>query len=235
MPWLWRYRIQPHLVRKNIWSQLSNGSDRKITYALLIDLYREVQADKISRRDRKRLKIGDDAFIYGEIDFLSFAFILDKVKPQAGEIFYDLGSGAGKAVIAAALSFDFVKSVGVELLPGLCAVANEQISKAHTLVKSQNKTLSDTYLARLSRIEIINVDLQQCDFSEANIVFINATCFGYGMWEKVQEKLNSLQSGSRIIVTTKKIQHENFQLLNSDQELMSWGMNSVQIYQKIFA
>jgi hypothetical protein len=38
---------------------------------------------------------------YGEVDFHSLAVLLEKVDPAAGEVFVDLGSGTGKAVIAA--------------------------------------------------------------------------------------------------------------------------------------
>ena len=46
------------------------------------------------------------------------------------QIFYDLGSGCGKAVVAAALSsrVRFLKCVGIELLPSLCFCASAVVS-----------------------------------------------------------------------------------------------------------
>ncbi len=46
------------------------------------------------------------------------------------QIFYDLGAGCGKAVVAAALSnrVRFLKTVGIELLPSLCFCASAVVS-----------------------------------------------------------------------------------------------------------
>lgn len=41
------------------------------------------------------------SLVYGEIDFFSFAAIMEKVEPQPGELFVDLGHGTGRAVVAA--------------------------------------------------------------------------------------------------------------------------------------
>jgi precorrin-6B methylase 2 len=235
-PWLWRYKIKPYKDRKNLWLQLNTHPDSeryKRVLCLLIMLYRKENPARISQQERKRLKIQDSAFIYGEIDFFSFRIILDKVKPQAGEIFYDLGCGAGKAVFSAVLNFDLSQAIGIELLPGLCQLANKQIKKAEAIIKTQYQEYSADYLEQLSRIQIINTDLLNCDLTQADIIYINATCFDETLWEKVQKKLLSLKIGSRIIVITKKIRHEYFELLQQSLELMSWGMNSVNIYKKI--
>ena len=152
-------------------------------------LYCRTNSESISRSERNRLKIDEDDFIYGEIEFASFVGVLEKLSLQSGGIFYDLGCGAGKAVLAAALNFDLSKSVGIELLPGLCEVANEKIQQAILILQSVKNELTDLYLKRLASIQIINADLHQCDIAEADIVFINATCFGYTNWEKIKEKL----------------------------------------------
>ena len=196
-------------------------------------LYCRTNSESISRSERNRLKIDEDDFIYGEIEFASFVGVLEKLSLQSGGIFYDLGCGAGKAVLAAALNFDLSKSVGIELLPGLCEVANEKIQQAILILQSVKNELTDLYLKRLASIQIINADLHQCDIAEADIVFINATCFGYTNWEKIKEKLLTLKIGSHVIVTTKKIQHDHFQMVSESFELMSWGMNSLNIFKKI--
>jgi hypothetical protein len=41
------------------------------------------------------------SLVYGEIDFFSFAAIMEKVNPAPGELFVDLGHGTGRAVVAA--------------------------------------------------------------------------------------------------------------------------------------
>ncbi len=210
-----------------------NGKNFKNILTLLLTLFQSVKGTSISLKDRHKLKIQDDAFVYGEIDFLSFMFILDKVKPQVGEVFYDLGSGAGKAVFTAALNYDLSRSVGIELLPGLSEQSKKLIEDTRNLVKLQFANFNDLYSKRLSSIEIINADLLKCDFTDADIIFVNATCFSETSWEKILEKFLSLKSGSRVITTSKTILDPAFQLVESELELMSWGMNSVYIYKKI--
>jgi hypothetical protein len=41
------------------------------------------------------------------------------VNPAPGGIFYDLGSGTGKAVFAARFVCDFARCIGIEILDGL--------------------------------------------------------------------------------------------------------------------
>ena len=214
---------------KNLYSKIRKRQRYAITRRLLTRLYDGINSTEMSRKERHRLNMDADDFTYGEISFVSFVKILARVQPQSNEIFYDLGCGAGKAILSAALNFDLTKMVGIELLPGLCQLANEKIEQAKSLVKN-----NDFYLKKLANIKIINDDFHHCDISESDIVFINATCFGYTAWEKIQEKLLSLKVGSRIIVTTKSIDHDDhFLYLLQRFEWMSWGMNSVNTYKKI--
>src|SRR5688572_13264871 len=84
-PWLWRYKIKPFLSHRQLqkklklyphWKQLIK------TEYFLFDLYKGLNTNGISKEERTRLGIDDDAFVYGEIEFLPFYSILDKVKPK---------------------------------------------------------------------------------------------------------------------------------------------------------
>lgn len=191
-------------------------------------LYEMCEPAKLSRDERKRLGWEEDAYIYGEIQFLPFFALLAEVKPKPTEVFYDLGSGAGKAVFAAALCFDFLKLYGIEKLPALSQLANTQIKKAKMLAEE------DAHLSqRFSHIQFINEDFLDCDFSDGDVIFIAATCYSYPTWDKLMTKLAYLKPGSRVIVATKKITHPQFQLISVSEECMSWGVNSVYIYTKV--
>ena len=232
----WHSHIRPFFEKIFIKRYFENHPCKKRlkkTLRLLISLYKGINSGYISFQERERLAIQDSAFIYGEIDFSSFFTILDKVKPQPREIFYDLGCGSGKAVFAAALFFDLSKAYGIELLPALYTIANNQIEKAKNLIKLYDKNLAETYFNRIYCIQFINDNFLNCNISDGDIIFINATCLDYYTWEAIVEKLLLLKCGSRVIVTTKKIPHDQFNLLHQTRELMSWGMNSVNIYIKI--
>lgn len=233
--WLFRYRIKPWIESARIkrqWQGRSDWKQLRATEELLTNLYAKVNGTRVSYHDRKRLMLADDAFIYGEIEFLSFFSILEQIKPQPGEVFYDLGCGSGKAVFSAALHFDLSKACGVELLPGLCSLANAQIKQAEKLIHLHPNRFSEIALRKIACIEFINDDFLNTDISAADIVYVNATCLGYCLWEKMVSKLTQLKPGSRVILTTKTIQHEQFSLLSRSMELMSWGMNSVNVYVK---
>ncbi len=223
--WLWRYKIRPFFARQamhRLLKNISHGKDLEERVVLLRSLYQKTQGGVISQSDRAKLGFKEDAFVYGEIDFLSFILILDKVKPRPNEIFYDLGSGVGKAVLTAALCFDFNKTYGIELLPGLHQAANEILNRLSTYNSVQ-----------LSSISFINGNFLNYDFTDGDVIFINATCLDYYAWQAIVEKLIRLKPGSRVIVTTKKILNPEFKMLYEGRELMSWGMNSVHIYVKI--
>lgn len=226
--WLWRYKIKPHFAKNELHEKLKHHPHWAAlikTEGFLLDLYRGLDTSSISRQERKRLGIDDDAFIYGEIEFLPFYTILEKVKPQPQEIFYDLGSGAGKAVFVAASYFNISKAYGIELLPALHDVANAQLTKAKNLCQAQKQTLAD--------IEFVQANFLERDITQGDIIFINATCLSYYAWEALLTKLMVLKKGSRVIVTSKRIQHPAFEVMSQTFELMSWGMNSVNIYRKI--
>lgn len=225
IPWIWRYKIKPFFAKDELEEKIKNHPDKKrliATNNLLQMLFKDVNANQLSRKDRKQLGIDEDAYIYGEIEFLSFFTILDKVNPRSDDVFYDLGSGSGKAVFSAALFFDLTKAYGIERLPSLFACANSQIEKLKSLMPSFDR-----------EIKFINDDFVNCDISDGTIIFINATCLSYPTWEKILDKLNKVKQGSRIIVTTKKLEDNQFKLLSHSFELMSWGMNSVNVYEKI--
>ncbi len=230
------YYLRPQQTRLKLNETLQYHPDWKRvkrTERLFNALYRHVRGKAISSVTRRLRGIKSDEFVYGEIEFISFFFILEKIKPQAGEIFYDLGSGTGKAVFAAALGFDFSKACGIELLPALYQKAEAQRLQCKNLLLRQETAFTEVYLKKLATVEFMNASFLEADFSDADIVYVAATCLGEATWGELIEKLAELKIGSRIIVATKTIQHEAFELLESRAELMSWGLCRVNRYQKI--
>lgn len=84
-------------------------------------------------------------FNNSEVSFESFAVAIEKIrkiygKPdvghsgytgilqQRGGIFYDLGSGTGKAVLAAAIAHEFATCVGIESLEGLFVLSQDLLA-----------------------------------------------------------------------------------------------------------
>jgi tRNA G46 methylase TrmB len=193
--------------------------------ALLTKLFKRNTAELRSVLFRRIHHVTNHDFIYGEIDFLSFHNILEKANPKPNEVFYDLGSGAGKAVFAAALYFNFSKCYGIELLSPLYNKALNTLSKAELQLKNTPSELS-----KISSIHFIQDSFLEYDFHNANVIYIAATCFSETTWESLINKMATLPSGTRIIVATKNIQHERFDLIYQGVEIMSWGLCTVSIY-----
>jgi hypothetical protein len=52
--------------------------------------------------------------------------VLNLVSPSAGEVFWDLGCGLAKPLVAAALTYPYLKAIkGVEYLDGLYDIAKQ--------------------------------------------------------------------------------------------------------------
>lgn len=235
MTWILYNKIKPHTERNVLVNALKkhpNWKRIKKTEQLLSIIFKEINPHHISRLERNQNNFTDDSFIYGEIDFLSFFSLLEKTAPQPNEVFYDLGSGSGKAVFTAALQYDFSKVIGIEFLKSLHSVANNNIEKAERIIKTYDRYFRSTYQQRISTINFNNGNFLDYDISNGDIIFINATCFHYYLWEKIIDSLTLLKPGSRIIVTSKKIQNPSFDLLHQSIEIMSWGLGSVNIYIK---
>jgi hypothetical protein len=236
LPWVWRYRLHPFLQRKCILKTLKHHPQKSRylnTVALLKKLFTRVNAKRISLQERYRLHLQEESFVYGEIDILAFILLLEQAHPKAGEIFCDLGSGSGKAILTAALAFDFAQSVGIECLPGLCLLAQEKIFKITKTLEALHTEEAEASLRRLACTYVVNQNFFNTDLSQFDVLFINATCLSPVLWSGLLNLLLEVKPGSRIIVTSHTIPYDAFECLYQGRVLMSWGMNRVGIYKKL--
>lgn len=221
----------PHFKKKEQKKQLSqrpDWSNIENKVHILEALYKKVHAKSASIRYRLLHWIQDKEFIYGEIDFLSFYTILERASPSPQDVFYDFGSGSGKAVLSAMLFFNIKKSIGIELLPPLYKQSNTQLEKATQ--RFQQHDVEKEYLPQMARIQFINDSFLYYDFGDANIIYVAATCLTDATWNELILKMARLKPGSRIIVATRIILHEQFESIYQGIELMSWGLCPVRIY-----
>lgn len=192
-----------------------NRPELKVSLERLNAIYADVNAFEISKEARDRSKLYDNAFVYGEIDLPTFAAILTQVSPKPHEIFYDLGSGAGKAVLLTALLYPESTAIGIEYLA-------EFIDLSERLRKELGMT----------NAQFIHGDYFKIDISKADIIFINATgLFGDDLI-KLRQRLDCVKPGARIILTSKRLSPQTFEEMYSGQVQMSWGPCSLMIYRK---
>ncbi len=195
---------------------------------LLSKAYHGINVFELSIQHRKQENISDAQFTYGEIVYSSFVKILNVVQPEKNEIFYDLGCGGGKAVFSAALLYPGILTRGVECLPPLYNLCQRLQCSIKEMMQN-NKFFKDQPL----NVKFIAGDLIHIDFSDASIVYLNVTCFNADTWSVICDKLETLSVNARVILTSKQLTSKNFKLIHQQSHVMSWGMNTINIYRKV--
>lgn len=166
----------------------------------------------------------DDSLTYGEVTLAAIEQMLTALPSRKG-VFYDLGSGTGKAVLAAALVGDFTSLTGVELLPELFAAA--ELARRKFIVATEpfctnQRTQPD--------INFILGDLVAIDYSDADVVFIPSTCYSETLMSMIRRRATMLRAGAILITVSQTLQSSAFELYTSLEVPMSWGKSTIFIY-----
>lgn len=185
------------------------------------ELYCDVDGFTLSRQSR----VIHDAidYTYGEIDFIPFIALLSLAHPHQDTVFYDLGSGTGKAALACAMTFNVRKSCGIELFHALHEAA---LNQQHRLQQRP------PYHENTQAIHFVHADFLKTDLSDATLVFINATAFFGETWAAISLHLTQLKVGATIITTSKKLSSDAFTVTKTTVVDMSWGPVKAYIQQR---
>ena len=141
---------------------------------------------------------------YGEFDFFFFAELLDRAcmlwdaahdadnqKKKSDKVFCDLGSGSGRLVLAAAALNSWQLCRGVELLPGIHMVAEDNLASCRNERSDETTGVSEYALPLLSTtpndpacsmapVEFICGSFEDpyVFFGDSDIVFVFSSCMG---------------------------------------------------------
>ncbi len=192
---------------------LSKYRKRKQALRLCQQLYGDICGFTLAVNARTEQQLFSYEYIYGEINYRSFIKLLNKCEITSQSVFYDLGSGLGKAVICAALLYDFKKVCGIEQLQLL----HEQAQQAQQQIEQKN-------------IHFYHADVLTHDWRDADIIFINASAYIGDFWQQLLKKLMELKKGTQIIVVSKLLPNDHFTLIYSDFMPMSCGIVRVGVY-----
>lgn len=184
-------------------------------------LYADVDGHKTSREGRKKLNYFYGGHTYGEVTFSGFYKMMELAQPRDGEVFYDLGSGTGKAVMTAALLYGFSKLVGVEIIKDLNDTAHTVLSKFH-----------HDYPQLKRNIHFQAADFTKIDLNDADIIFINSTCLQYEFTLPFLKKLDALEKGTRVLTSTLSIASDAFHVQTIGSIPFSWGNEEVYLHIK---
>ena len=193
------------------------------------DLTSYLNVDEIkdlSDQIRERLEASGretDSLVYGEIAYSAMYELLEMLKNKGmiggkgGEMFVDLGSGVGKAVLMAGFLHSFETCIGFEVLPELHSMALELFAKAQ----------EDTS----SRLESRLGDYMTETWPQATVVLSNSTCMTREMFDQlVQKAADSLPTGAVFISMSKAVHNASWSLVEQSQKALHWGICSFFVY-----
>ena len=161
-------------------------------------------------------------YTYGEIDFMSFIALIAMTHPTPETLFYDLGSGTGKAVLACAMVFDMQACCGIELFDALHNAA---------LIQQDRLRQYPAYTQKADTIHFMNDNFLNVDLSKASLIFINATALFGDTWEKLNQQLLTQTNAGTVIITTSKPLIASRYIIKTTRVSMSWGIVTAFIHQ----
>lgn len=196
--------------------------------------YPEPQVKKVSRHEREAKELPNRSLVYGEIPYETvesiFRLLQDKfgVLVDRGGNFYDIGSGCGKVVFAAALLHDFSKCCGIEILDGLHTIA------LSVLDKWRFETL-DKLPSRKADMDVgfVKADaLKWTSWTDATLVFCNSTCFSDSLIAAISKVADEIREGAYFVTITKPLTSSKWKTVAEEKFRMSWGRATVIIQKK---
>ena len=204
--------IQPLWRRYTLWRWKHHLNLNKHLSAL-----KHISEDLNGFHLSKLARTNSDAmeYVYGEIDCLSFIALLSLTNPNQDTVFYDLGSGLGKTVLACAMIFNIKKSCGIELFSTLDTAAKQQLNQLKKLKPYQSMT---------ERVVFICGNFMTTNFDDATHIYINATGYFGETWDILNTCLEQLPTTPIIITTTKPLKSGPFQIVRQTRAQMSWGI-----------
>lgn len=181
------------------------------------------------RRDSSNCNHSEDSLVYGEIDLEGFCQLLNDIPHTSNDVFYDLGSGSGRAVFAARFIGDYKECNGIELLENL-----------HQLASSVQSLYKFQYLHKLihQHVKFVCSDLLNYDgwWTYGTVVYIPNLLFDNVLLDNIAAKAVHAPQGAYWICLK---QFSNitsfdsiFELIQQRLVRMSWGESNVYVYRK---
>lgn len=186
-----------------------------------------------------------DTMVYGETkakDFLSFlddtaglvrprggcsSSTEDKDAAKSSLTFYDLGSGAGKSVVTAALSSRFVACHGIELLPCAHAIAECVVEDFHACVAPRDDGFTPATTCRLGDIFIDDT------WIDADYVFCNCVTWDEATMERLARAAEAMRPGAVFVTVLCPLPSEKFELARETEIEFSWGRVEALVHRKL--
>ena len=167
------------------------GSPAVDLKGLFDTLFRTITDTSISKEDRKAFDDTGSGATYGYMTWTGVSQMLRDFD-VAGKVFFDLGSGVGKPVIAAAMQFPELKqAIGIELS------ANRHQRAANVYAKIQDQKVK-------SKITFKCESMLTSDLSQADIIYISSLCFPKQFLKRLGAYLDTQLKPGCIVMSSKE-------------------------------
>ncbi len=169
--------------------------------AQLRRIYRPVDGFAIPPADARAVERSRGSATYGELMPTATLRLLAQLELGRRDVFYDLGAGVGKVVLAAALTTPVARAVGVELSAERVARGREVLA----LARAED-------LAGAERAALVNADMLGCELDDATVVYTCSTAFSAAFMRRLVRRLARLPK-LRTFVSLQDIdEHPAFEL-----------------------
>lgn len=201
--------------------------DRSWIRAQFDRLYEGVEGYPLSHQARNRLGTEDRSLTYGEVMAEGFLEVLDKAAPRAGETFYDLGSGTGRAVFLAAMAHPFGRLVGIEFLDTLHQAAVAVSARFDAEVRPHLSAPRKD-----AAIELRGGDFLEADLSDAGVIFMQSNCFEPPLMKALVKKFEAVPAGVRILALGQFLNAPHLDLEETGPCELGWGSSFFALYRR---
>lgn len=180
------------------------------------------------------------SLVYGEIndvysmvklfDFLKSHDAYPLAKQTNGEkiVFYDLGSGTGRVVMAVSLLGYANYCIGIEIQSSLYQTS-QLVLQEYNSWTNKNENVIEFHHGSILDPQYIH----PAGWQEADILFINCTCFDNDLMDALHQIICHMASGSIVVTLSIMLSPSaECEFLGEFRQEMSWGMADYMIHQK---
>jgi hypothetical protein len=183
-------------------------------------LYRDRDGFSVPRASERIVDQASSSPMYGEIMPTAAMRLIDYLGLSKSDSFYDLGSGAGKLVLCAAMA-SRAKCIGIELVEPRFRIASEALEEARQLGVIRART-----------VEFRNEDFMRSDLSDATVIYSCSTAFPLPFMKRLVAHLAALEKGLIFVTLQDLDPNEWFEPMDVLYLDMSWRRRAgVYVYQ----
>ena len=167
-----------------------------------------------------------------------------------GGTFVDLGHGTGKGVLAGAFMHQFERCWGIELLESLQNVSislkGVYDNYVQTVEPANYVSIFGWAPTAAPRFEVVQGDMFEIVWHDADMIFANSTCFNAPMMEQIYQQSLKCKRGTWFVTMSKRLPHADkinaegppnpdlhWEFILAIKLQMSWGKATVNLQRKI--